>query len=121
MRVNADYAKWNAESQVKNPDSVFNYWRAVLQLRKQYVDIFVYGAFELLAPDHQQLFMYKRTSGSESAVVVMNFKETEITFKTADLIGGKVGKVLLSNYSDLNVKGPSVTLGPFGSFVALLS
>lgn len=46
----------------------------------------------------------------------MNFKETEIIFKTADSIGGKLGKVLLSNYANLNVEGPSITLGPFGAF-----
>lgn len=121
MRVNEDYPKWNAESQVKAPDSVFHYYRTMLQVRKEYKDIFVYGEFELLAPDHQQLFVYKRKSGSSSAVVIMNFKETEITFKTADLVGGELDKVLLSNYTDLNVEGPSVTLGPFGAFVALLS
>ena len=121
MRANEEDAKWTAESQVKASDSVFHYYRTMLQVRKEYKDIFVYGRFELLAPEHQQLFVYKRTSGSNSAVVMMNFKETEITFNTADLIGGKLGKVLLSNYVDLNVPGPSVTLGPFAAFVALLS
>ncbi|KAA6416150.1 MAG: trehalose-6-phosphate hydrolase [Lasallia pustulata] len=121
MRVNEDYAKWNAESQVNAPDSVFQYYPTVLQLRKEYKDIFVYGEFKLLAPDHQQLFVHKRMSGSKSAVVVMNFKETGITFEAADLIGGKLGKVLLSNYAGLSVEEPSITLGPFGAFVALLS
>lgn len=68
MRVTEDYAKWNAESQVKASDSVFHYYRTMLQLRKEYKDIFVYGDFELLAPDHQHLFVYKRTSGPTSAV-----------------------------------------------------
>ncbi|KAI4131002.1 MAG: hypothetical protein LQ347_003152 [Umbilicaria vellea] len=121
MRVDEDYPKWNAESQVKASDSVFHYYRTILQVRKEYKDIFVYGEFELLAPDDQQLFVYKRTSGSTAAVVVLNFKETEITVRTTDLVGGTLGEVLLSNYSDLNVEGPSVSLGPFGAFVALLS
>lgn len=119
--MNEDYTQWNAESQVNAPDSVFQYYSTMLRVRKEYKDIFVYGEFRLLAPDHQQLFVYKRTSGSNAAVVVMNFKETEITFSTADLIGEKLGRVLLTNYADLNVEGPSITLGPFGAFVALLS
>jgi glycosidase len=48
--VHPDYEEWNVESQAKDPDSVLNYWRAVLRLT-ELKDMFVRGDFEMLDPE----------------------------------------------------------------------
>lgn len=34
MRVNDDYATWNVAAQSADPDSVLNFWKKVLRIRK---------------------------------------------------------------------------------------
>ena len=60
IEVNEDYETWNAASQVTEPSSIFNYWAKILKLRKAWVDVFVYGSFELVGKDHDELFVYVR-------------------------------------------------------------
>lgn len=73
--VNEDHDKWNAASQVSDPSSIFNYWANILKLRKVWVDVFVYGSFELIAEGHDELFVYTRTFGETKAVVITNSSE----------------------------------------------
>ena len=40
MRVNDDYDIWNAEKELADPDSVLQFWKALLAVRKRY-ELFV--------------------------------------------------------------------------------
>ena len=98
MRVNDDYPTWNAASQVGKDDSVFAFWKRMLEVRKQY-DVLVmkvplsilpmtlirrqvYGDFALLFPEHEQLFAYTRSlKAGTVALVIMNFSKKEVEFK----------------------------------------
>ena len=42
MRVHDDYKEWNVEAQRKDPNSVWAFWKRMLQLRKEY-EALVYG------------------------------------------------------------------------------
>ena len=46
MRVNEDYGKWNAASQLADENSVLAFWKQALGIRKQY-DVLVREAFVL--------------------------------------------------------------------------
>lgn len=35
MRVNDDYATWNVAAEAKDADSVLNFWKNMLRLRKE--------------------------------------------------------------------------------------
>lgn len=85
MRVNDNYKDINAASQTNNSRSVYYTYRQVLQKRKIYKDIFVYGSFELVDESNERIFAYKRkaTSG-ESALIVCNFSLDTVTWKMDD-------------------------------------
>ncbi|KAF3940648.1 Alpha-glucosidase [Dactylella cylindrospora] len=119
MRVNTDYEEWNAASQLDDPNSVFNYYQNILQLRKEYRDIFIYGDYQLLLESDDNLFVYKRTYKGDSAVVVVNFYETPVTVDVS-AFGGLLKKVILSNV-DVDIRGKeTLELGAFEAFVGLL-
>jgi oligo-1,6-glucosidase len=44
MRVNDDYAEWNAAKQLNNENSVWAFWRQALRLRKEH-DLLVGASF----------------------------------------------------------------------------
>ena len=49
--IHPDYPTWNVANAVADQKSSFHHWRRVLKMRKQYLDIFVYGCFEMLNLD----------------------------------------------------------------------
>ncbi|KAG6846965.1 hypothetical protein H0H93_010858 [Arthromyces matolae] len=79
MRVNDDYETSNVDVQSTNENSVLNFWKKALKVRKDH-EVLIYGNFVDLDPEHEQVLVYTRTLGEVTALVVLNFKETEITY-----------------------------------------
>ncbi|EXK76036.1 trehalose-6-phosphate hydrolase [Fusarium oxysporum f. sp. raphani 54005] len=118
IRVNDDYKEWNAAAQVAKPDSVFEHWKSALALRKELKDIIVYGDFELLDEENDDVFAYARSNGAQKVVVVCNFRDREIPWSPpVDLHSGKV---LLTNNPEVNLSQKTVNLRPFEAFVCQL-
>lgn len=85
MRVNDDYKDINAEKQVSNQDglSVYQFWKRGLENRKRHAEVFVYGDFKIVDPDHESLFIYLRTSKNDGDwLVVLNFTGKEVEWTT---------------------------------------
>lgn len=77
IKVNENYRYVNAASQIKNPDSVFSYYKKLIQLRHEN-DIIVYGTYNLLLPESDELFVYTRTLGDERLMVICNFTDRDV-------------------------------------------
>ena len=68
----------------------------------------VYGAFRLLAPDHEQLFAYTKTLDGITALVLMNFGRTEVNLKDIDGLDEPwEARLVLANYADVGHKSSS--------------
>ncbi|RSL72439.1 hypothetical protein CEP53_001099 [Fusarium sp. AF-6] len=117
IRVNDDYKTCNATAQVSTVGSVFEYWRSTLALRKELRNIFVYGDFELLDRQHDDVFAYSRSNGDQKAVVVCNFRETPIIWAVPPSVKLSSAKVLLSNYPEVDITQEKLNLRPFEAFV----
>ena len=70
--VNPNYTQINAASQVGAAGSVYEYYRELIRLRHT-MDVIVYGRFDLLLPDSDEVFAYTRTLGAEKLLVLCNF------------------------------------------------
>lgn len=102
--VNPNYTEINAKSQINDPESIFNYYKKLIQLRREN-DIIVYGTYELLEPDHEELYIYKRKLDEKELLIICNFSDKEIEMPTdisATLSENK--GILLSNYKETNTK-----------------
>lgn len=122
MRVNDDYVQCNAEQQLADPTSVFFHWRHVLELRRQYWGVFIYGQFEMVDREHPAVFCYNRIGRTASATIVANFTEDEQDWSppqaTVDSL--RNGTTILANYETRGeLRGHTLTLRPFESFVVL--
>ena len=53
IMVNPNYKEINAKKQVDDPESVFNYYRKLIALRKE-KEIIVYGTYDLLLPESKK-------------------------------------------------------------------
>lgn len=120
MRINDDYPVWNAEAQVSKSGSVFMYWKTLLNLRRLYTDIFVYGSFELVDRDHKAVFCYRRVHGDECAIVVLNFSSASLEWTVPESIDSVLSHhgPLVYNYADSRcVNDGRLSLRPFEALV----
>jgi oligo-1,6-glucosidase len=96
MRVNDDYSRVNVLEQLKNPQSVFHFWKCCLELRKRHKEVFVYGGFEILDPEDKDVVAYLRFSDHESWVTVTNFTGKNLNW--SGLGNVKVEEWVIGNY-----------------------
>ncbi|KAJ8099012.1 glycoside hydrolase superfamily [Lipomyces tetrasporus] len=119
MDVMEDYKEWNAASQVDDPSSVYSYWRSIFELRHRYKDIFVYGSFTSVDPADEQVFAFERRYEDKVALVITSFSELDALW-TVPGEYTKPGKVVLSNYNDLETLESDITVRPFEAIVYIL-
>lgn len=121
INVHGDYETWNAEAQVSQPDSVYHYWATLLRLRRDRKDVFVYGDFNLVAPEHEDVFAYTRTSGEGAALVVANFRAKTVSWRvpTEVELFLKDGKKVTGSYETAPAVsgGDTIELLPFEAIV----
>ena len=111
--VNPNYTKINAKEQMARENSVFNYYKKLIALRKEY-EIIVYGDYNLLLPEDEDLFVYERNLDGKKLLVACNFSENEREF---DFDTVKNGKILTNNYEEFNLINKK--LRPFEAVVVL--
>jgi len=61
----------NAAAALADPDSVFHHFRRLIELRHTN-PVVVDGRFDLLLPDHEQLWAFTRTLGDDALLVLAN-------------------------------------------------
>ncbi|CAF3957804.1 unnamed protein product [Rotaria sp. Silwood2] len=77
--VNPNYVRINVGQQEKDENSVLNYYKRLIRLRKEN-DIFIYGIYDLILSNHKQIFGYTRTSDTKRAFVLTNLTDRVAQF-----------------------------------------
>ena len=101
LKVNSNYKEINVAAQEKDPNSVLNYYRKLVALRKsfEYKEVFTYGTFVPAYQDMDDIMAYYRVDETRRILVAANFG-----INTTDLIlDYSVKEVLLSNKTDEKV------------------
>lgn len=113
IAVNPNYREINAKAQAADPESVFHYYRKLIALRQEH-PIMVYGRYEELLADSEELFVYTRTLESETLLVVCSFCDHETAFAIPQEFAG--ASCLISNRNG-DYTGTKITLKPYEAFV----
>lgn len=114
--VNPNYKYINVEAATRDPNSIFHYYKKLIQLRKKY-PIIVYGKYKLLMPEREDVFAYTRELGNERLFVISNFTANDITVTIPEDSGNyQQMELLIGNYDDPMEKPEDVlTLKPYES------
>lgn len=98
IKVNSNYKTVNAKQQTTDPDSVFSYYKELIRLRHEN-DIIVYGEYELLEPQNEELFIYTRTWNNEQLMVLCNFTDKDVVIPVAVMAQIPAdAQILISNH-----------------------
>ncbi len=113
IMVNPNYTKINAEEQRGRETSVFYYFRKLIRLRREN-EVIVYGTYDLLLPESEEIYAYTRTLGDEKLLVACNFTAKEVSFDMPEEFLG--GEILIGNYEDAEIE-KNVKLQPYEAVV----
>jgi oligo-1,6-glucosidase len=113
--VNPNYESINAAAQRDDPESVFQHYRRLIALRHGN-PIVREGRFDLLLPDHEQIWAFTRTLGDDALLVIANCSSTAAVIPFAIWSIADDGASLLSTHQ---ADGPS--LEPWESRVVVVS
>ncbi|MDY3249009.1 MAG: alpha-glucosidase [Candidatus Choladocola sp.] len=95
LKVNQNYREINVEDQEKDENSVLNYYRRLIELRKsaEYKEVFTYGDFIPAFEDTDSIMAFYRTDGRKRVLVAANFGTERVLLD----LKYPVFSVLLSN------------------------
>ena len=101
LKINPDYKEINVENQENDPDSVLNYYRKLVALRKsdEFKNVFTYGEF---IPEYEEMDgiqAFYRKDAAACILIAANFGTDAAGIE----LKGDVKKVLLSNQKDETV------------------
>lgn len=82
--LNTDYTEWNVEAQMKDANSILNYYREIIHL-KQEDDLFVYGTCTYLDFNDSDIYAYERDWQGEKAIVICNTSNKEKVLSHLDI------------------------------------
>ena len=94
LDVNENYNKINVELQQDNPDSILNYYREIIKIRKNNSTL-IYGDFLDLEPSNEKLFIYKRWDKQKTFIIVLNFSNDRTHW---DIHNFDSMRLVISNY-----------------------
>ena len=82
---NPNHDRINVENDLNNEDSIFHFYRKLLQIRKQSKDL-IYGDYLDLDPNHQNIFMYQRVGLKTTYLMILNMSDSSINYNFDNLM-----------------------------------
>ena len=95
LKVNDNYTEINMETQDADPDSVLNYYRKLIALRKSpaYKEVFTYGEFMPVYQNTCSVMAYYRKNEKQRILITANFGKEAVSLT----LEYPVKQILLSN------------------------
>lgn len=116
FKVNPNYTEINALAEMQDPQSVFNFYRSLIDLGKnsRYKDIVVFGEFVPVEEANENTIVYKRAIDNKAILVAINPSPQEQTIQVEE----EFAEMLINNYETPNpIKAGSYLLCPYESII----
>lgn len=110
LGINSNYKEINAENQINDPNSVLNYYKHLISLRKgKYKDLLIYGTYNRLTELELDcnMFIYEMSHNNEKVTVILNLGNDELILPNINL-----DNIVVHNYVSVSDK-----LRPFEAIV----
>lgn len=82
--VNENYKSINVESQLANENSVLNFYKKLIKIRKENTSL-IYGRYDMILEEDEKIYAYTRTLDNDKYVVIVNLSDEEALYKYDDL------------------------------------
>ncbi len=115
LRVNPNYTEINLADEKDDADSVFNYYRSLICLRKseEYAETLVHGDLTPYLEDMHNVMAYYRKTKDQTLLIMANYRNEPQKLP----LPGSVKKVVLTNTSDPSFTETEITLDGYQAVV----
>ncbi|TYS65969.1 alpha-glucosidase [Bacillus infantis] len=97
IKINPNFKEINVEAALKNPDSVFYFYKELIALRKEN-DVMVYGDYQDLFPHDEHLYVYTRSYNGITWLILLNHSDQQRSFKLPAGYQDPEKKLIIGNY-----------------------
>jgi alpha-glucosidase len=97
LKVNPNYNEINVENAMKDPNSVYNFYKKLIRLRKENQAL-VYGTYELVLKEHDQVYAYTRSQENQTFLIICNLFDEKTHLELPKPFKDEKMELLLSNY-----------------------
>ncbi len=120
IKVNPNYKQINVAEALADPNSIFYYYKKLIQLRKEN-PVIVYGTYDLILDSHEEIYAFTRTLEQDRLLVILNFGSNSPVFHLPETISYASAELLIGNYN-VESRGDihQFTLQPFEARVVRL-
>ncbi len=121
LDVADNYTEINADQALEDKDSVFYFYKSLIELRKE-VPVITHGSYQDLLPEHPSVFAYSRESDNQILVCINNYYGEEAECVLPEHFEMVKAKSLLSNYqvSESLVASHHQVLQPYETRILLI-
>ncbi|MCY9826531.1 alpha,alpha-phosphotrehalase [Vibrio chagasii] len=121
LDVANNYPEINAEQALEDRDSVFYFYKSLIELRKE-VPVITHGSYQDLLPEHPSVFAYSRESEEQALLCINNYYGEETECALPERFDMTNAKCLLSNYqeTDDSVTSHHQVLRPYETRILLI-
>ncbi|KAF4635631.1 hypothetical protein G7Y89_g2464 [Cudoniella acicularis] len=97
MRVNDDWEEKNVKNQKEDQDSLLEFWKLMIKLRREYKNLFIYGGYELVETDEKEVFVFFKIGERLKSLTVVNMSSEEKRWQGAKSTLGENYELLIRN------------------------
>jgi oligo-1,6-glucosidase len=119
IQANPNYKDINAKQAVEDENSIYHYYRRLIQLRKEQ-PVIVHGSYDILVPEDENIYVYTRTLESQKLLVLLSFSSEQQSFEVPAELQGKKNEILIANYEAISEYGETISLRPYEAIVYLI-
>ena len=113
IKVNPNHKEINVKQALADQNSIYYYYQKLIQLRKQN-PVMVYGSYDLILNDHEQIYAFTRTLENDRLLVILNFTNGMPVFALPAHLAFSDQELLINNYTvDLSDDIHQITLRPY--------
>ncbi|WP_135456031.1 alpha,alpha-phosphotrehalase [Vibrio echinoideorum] len=99
LDVANNYTEINAEQALEDKDSVFYFYKSLIELRKE-VPVITYGSYQDLLPEHPSVFAYSRESEGQILLCINNYYGEACQVELPNELDLDEAQLLLGNYPE---------------------
>nr|WP_298997788.1 alpha-glucosidase [uncultured Allomuricauda sp.] len=107
---------FNVEEQEKDTGSVLNYFRKMVQIRKDHLGL-VYGDYSLLLENNEQVYAYTRILDNEKYLILLSFSTEPAHIDLSNEGFGELSLIISNDLSTADKGGGKFELRPYQACV----
>jgi alpha-glucosidase len=105
LKINPNYTWLNVQAQLQDEDSILNFYKKIIQIRKE-IPALIFGTYSLLMKESESIYAYTREYEGEVCLIVCNLSEETSNLELPYPLSGF--ELVIGNYKETEMDSISL-------------